>query len=322
MRTAAESATAGRQSECPESRHSTETFLLGAGRSGTTLLYKLMCLHPQIAYVSNYDKWAPTAIASMANNRLSNSIESKLSSWFNVAGNAYFVKRPLAKRVTPTPIEGEIVYANSGVPLIPEPGYRPDAETAHRLHDTFSRIRRGRNGKILLSKRTANNRRIAMLNEIFPTARFVHLIRDGRDVARSLSRVEWWSDHIVWWDGRKASEMEAAGAERMEICATNWLREVRTIQSSLAVVDPARILEVRFEALVANPVEQLRRITEFCQLDNDVEFENAINLLWSDPKSPNRQGDWHGVRDAALLTEVNSLLAELGYVGPAEVRES
>ena len=30
-------------------------FLVGAGRSGTTLLHKLLCLHPQIAYISNYE---------------------------------------------------------------------------------------------------------------------------------------------------------------------------------------------------------------------------------------------------------------------------
>jgi hypothetical protein len=28
-------------------------FLVGVPRSGTTLLYKLLCLHPDVAYISN-----------------------------------------------------------------------------------------------------------------------------------------------------------------------------------------------------------------------------------------------------------------------------
>ena len=44
-------------------------FLVGAGRSGTTLLYKLLCLHPQVAYISNYENrfgWLPDGLACRA----------------------------------------------------------------------------------------------------------------------------------------------------------------------------------------------------------------------------------------------------------------
>ena len=44
-------------------------FLVGAGRSGTTLLYKLLCLHPQVAYISNYEnrfRWVPDGLACRA----------------------------------------------------------------------------------------------------------------------------------------------------------------------------------------------------------------------------------------------------------------
>lgn len=35
--------------------------------------------------------------------------------------------------------------------------------------------------------------RIGFLSNIFPTAKFIHLIRDGRAVANSLVNVDWWS---------------------------------------------------------------------------------------------------------------------------------
>ncbi len=31
------------------------TFIVGAGRSGTTLLYKILSLHPEVGYITNYD---------------------------------------------------------------------------------------------------------------------------------------------------------------------------------------------------------------------------------------------------------------------------
>ena len=33
---------------------SNTAFILGPARSGTTLLYKVLCLHPQVAFISNW----------------------------------------------------------------------------------------------------------------------------------------------------------------------------------------------------------------------------------------------------------------------------
>ena len=105
-------------------------FLVGAGRSGTTLLHKLLCLHPQIAYISNYENrfsWFPDGLAGRA---IAGRLEGKLNAWFDKGGNAYFVKRPWLKKLFPTPHEGESVFASCGIPLFPAPDYRPDASTA------------------------------------------------------------------------------------------------------------------------------------------------------------------------------------------------
>src|SRR5688572_23205538 len=45
-------------------------FLLGAARSGTTLLYKALCLHPDVAYISNWTRKAPAAPVLAVLNRL------------------------------------------------------------------------------------------------------------------------------------------------------------------------------------------------------------------------------------------------------------
>jgi len=45
-------------------------FLVGVPRSGTTLLYKLLCLHPEVAYISHWMRIAPGVPALALVNRL------------------------------------------------------------------------------------------------------------------------------------------------------------------------------------------------------------------------------------------------------------
>ena len=90
-------------------------FVVGAGRSGSTLLYKLLCLHSDVAFINNYDIRLPLALSNWVTRRFDDQAERKRAAWFNDAGNAYFVSRPLQKRFFPTPAEGETIYTRSGV---------------------------------------------------------------------------------------------------------------------------------------------------------------------------------------------------------------
>ncbi len=287
-------------------------FLIGAGRSGTTLLYKLLCLHPEVAYISNYDKWLPALVSGSLMRRLRPGIADKLGNWFNAEGNAYFVERPMRQRFVATPVEGEFLYERCGVPLFPKADeVLPDAVN-RRLRDAFGRIRRDRDARIMLSKRTANNRRLPQLEAAFPQARYVYLTRDGRDVARSLARVEWWADHPIWWDGRAAKDIEATGVPRAHLCVENWLREVEALQASLAHIDPARVLPLKFEALLANPIETLNQILSFLDLPAADGYEGAIAALALDSKTY-RPRDWSDLENDALRQRGDALLADLGY---------
>jgi omega-hydroxy-beta-dihydromenaquinone-9 sulfotransferase len=288
-------------------------FLVGAGRSGTTLLYKLLSLHPAVAYVSNYDvrlPWlAPRLVARTAAARPA----AKVGAWFNSSGNAYFVRRPWLKRFFPTPVEGEALYARCGMPLIPTTEFRLDGRSSERLRRSFARIRRNAGAAIVLSKRTANNRRLPQLDAVFPSARYVHLIRDGREVADSLARVEWWSGHTLWWDGRTAAEVEQSGQDRLTICARNWVREMQELEAGLAAIDAGRVLEVRFEHLLASPLAELGRILEFLRVPATDEYRRTVESL----QLGQRSGAWSRWSPAELenvLAEERPLLEQLGYL--------
>lgn len=81
-----------------------------------------------------------------------------------------------------------------------------------------------------------------------PEARFIHLIRDGRDVR--LSQLGRGSDHPT-----------------PEQHARRWRRRVQDARDQSTEL--SHYIEVRYEDLVADPEGQLRRLCEFCGLDWD-----------------------------------------------------
>jgi hypothetical protein len=288
-------------------------FLLGAGRSGTTLLYKLLCLHPEIAYISNYEDrftWLPRGLACKYTN---DRIEAKINTWFN-KGNAYFVKRPWAKKIFPAPNEGEALYAACGLPSDSDPQSKPSKNTIKTLRGCFSAIQSRCNAPVFLSKRTANNRRVPMLDYMFPEALFINLIRDGREVAYSLSSVEWWDDHKVWWDGRTPRQMELAGENRLTVCARNWTKELDALDADLAQIDSSRKIELRYENLLKEPIETLERLLNYLGLEMTPEYENAIKILELSKQQPKWESRWDKNQFEQVMTEEQQWLTKLGYM--------
>jgi hypothetical protein len=91
-------------------------------------------------------------------------------------------------------------------------------------------------------------RRMRRIASTLPEARFVHLIRDGRDVALSQLEVH-------------------HGAESVHDAAESWLEGIDKARRNARRID--HYLEARYEDLVADPEPVLRRICEFVELPYD-----------------------------------------------------
>jgi hypothetical protein len=251
----------------------TPLFIVGAPRSGTSLLYKQLCLHPRAAWISNWTRRAPGLPALAALNRLAPRLpDARRTTWFGAdAANAYVYlrRRRLAERLFPMPVEGEPVYRHHGVPEDPDGTQAWPPEVGTGLRGAFTAIERWSGGRVLVSKRIANNRRIPELTAAFPAARFVDLVRDGRAVADSLSRVDWWEDGVVWWYGGTPRQWREEGGDPWELCALHWVRELAAIREGLAAVPAGQRLQVRYEELVQAPVEVAARIAAFAGLPPD-----------------------------------------------------
>lgn len=89
---------------------------------------------------------------------------------------------------------------------------------------------------------------MALLGDLFPDARFIHLLRDGRDVALSLMQVAW-------------------GPRRLSEAAEVWAHRVRAGRASGKLLGADRYREVRYEALVDDHEAELRAICPFLELE-------------------------------------------------------
>jgi hypothetical protein len=128
------------------------------------------------------------------------------------------------------------------------PANLPDA-----LRDVYSIYAR-RNGKERYGEKCPGYvMHIPVLAELFPEARFVHLIRDGRDVTLSYKQAGW-------------------GPKDVAESAYYWKRFVERGRSTGRALGDGRYREVHYEELVADPERIVKELCDFL----DVTFEDEM----------------------------------------------
>jgi len=302
-----------------ESKPSSATplFIIGGARSGTSLLYKTLCLHPASAWISNWVARYPGVLPLSALNRIAMKMAARQEQvWFGGGGNAYVygTRRKLMDRLFPMPVEGDDLYQRCGVPERVE-NFTPELRTAaHALGTAFGRIQHFGGGDHLVSKRIGNNLRIPFLCAAFPDARFVEIVRDGRAVAYSLSHVDWWPTSTPFWTDRTPKALEALGEDPWGLCARNWLEELDAIRRGLTAVPADRLLSFRYETFVADPITLLERVASFAGLEPSSTWRGKLESLRFDDQNDR----WRQAADYQGLPLVENLqrpeLQRLGYV--------
>jgi len=152
---------------------------------------------------------------------------------------------------------------------------------------------------------------VGLLAEIFPNAKFVHLIRDGRDAALSALRA--YRDRFyvdIYWAAR------------------SWKRRVLAARRAGAGLAPGRYFEMRYEELTTEPEGTLRRVCRFLgepyeatmceqhELGQELLRPHGRHAAVRQPLRPN-SGKWRRempLADQTLFQSVaGDLLLELGY---------
>lgn len=268
------------------------------------MFYKCLCLHPDTAWISNWAARYPRAPQLAALNRLPRRFAALQDrAWFDESGDAYVYGQPRSRlrRAVPAPVEGEPVYTRAGVSTGDE-ATAPDAGPA--LRRAVAALTRWGGGRTFISKRIANNRRVASLLGSFPKARFLHVVRDGRAVARSLANVDWWETSVVTWYGGTPADWRAAGRDPVELCARTWVEELNAVGTGLHRVPEAQRMVVRYEDALADPAAAMAGIARFADLPVDDDWlSRAVERLSARTGRREKVADTDALRIEAVQRE-------------------
>ena len=107
-------------------------------------------------------------------------------------------------------------------------------------------------------------RNLPTLHELWPAAKFVHLVRDGRDVGLSVLS---WKKVVV--RGELVANLPTWEEDRTTTVALWWERLVRLGREDGAPLGPAQYHELRYEALVADPATECEGLCAFLGVPYD-----------------------------------------------------
>lgn len=206
-------------------------IIVGRGRSGTTLLRSMLDSHPVMAVPHESHFMLSLALKRRGYETSEGfEIEKYLRDLFSHYG---FIRWGLA--------EDQIAAAFRTDP----PG--DYSEATRRVYSSYAR----QHGKCRYGEKTPGFvMHIPLLAALFPESRFVHVIRDGRNVALSYLAAGW-------------------GPKDLEEAAIYWRRFVRRGQRDGEKLGPQRYLEIRYEKLIEDPEASLRKVCDFVEVEFD-----------------------------------------------------
>ena len=279
--------------------HNPYVFIVGCSRSGTTLLQRLVDAHPLIAITSQ-------------------------TNWVT----RYFEMR--------TGLTPEGLVAPEMVPRLIEyhrfPALGIDREDLEGLITPSERVSYStfvsgvfdlygdtRGKRLAGSKIPAWVRSIPTLHVLWPEAKFVHLIRDGRDVCMSI---------LSWKKAsRKVGRFTTWTEDPLSTTALWWEWSVRLGREDGSSLEPGLYYEMRYESLIAHPADECAALCTFLGLPYEDEMlrfhegrertEPGLNAkrAWQPVTSGLR--DWRSQMPAGDVERfeaaVGDLLDELGY---------
>lgn len=131
------------------------------------------------------------------------------------------------------------------------------------LQKSYSKVLEKNSGAShILDKHPGYTFQVDLIKKWFPNAKFIHLIRDGRNVANSLVQVR-----------KKLGK--GYGTKNFDTAALQWSQFVNEAKKASKFSDD--YLEVRYEDLVENTTEELSKILHFCDIHVSIESVRATS---------------------------------------------
>ncbi len=241
-------------------------FVIGTGRSGLSPLMDLVSYHPSLGWPNNWHHRLPARIGTAATLARVHDMPV-LGPWlkFRKRVPEHSEAWKMWSRLYPGFVEpGRDLVASDATPALKQ-----------TFRSAVSRILHGQNKTRFIAELSGWSR-VRFLRQIFPDAQFVHIVRDGRAVANSLTNVGYWRG----WEGPQAwrwgplppadhDAYERYDRAPLGLAGLQWKLLIKNIVGQLEQLPSADALQLRYEDLVAQPERVALAISNFCKLDVD-----------------------------------------------------
>ena len=205
-----------------------------------------------------------------------------------------------------------------------------DPKAAQRIRRAFFLVAGSR--RRLIDKTPRNALRVSFVDAIFPNARYVHLVRDGRENVNSLINAwrtpryrtyrlphgiegvdqEWWK--FVLYPGWQ----EDSGGPLEVVCARQWAASNEHALRDLEAVGD-RAVRARYEDLVDEPETEVARVLEFLDVPLDDALRARAAAIRTTPVNvvtPPERGKWrkeNPLEIEAIAPLIAPVMEELSY---------
>ena len=205
--------------------------------------------------------------------------------------------------------------------------------------------------KARICEKTPNNcLRIPFILGVFPDAKIIHIIRDGRAVQCSTQReytrrpysikselkvklkgIPFWKYYVFlprlpivlkqklrmpikYWGGRVPGWQEwVQKYSKNVVIAKQWVETIKIATSDGRNVSSENYLEIRYEDLINSPRKTITEIAEFAEIEN---IEPIIEFCEANAV-PSRIDKWRQSIDRSVLEEIKEIMeptmSQLGY---------
>jgi hypothetical protein len=251
-------------------------FVIGHWRTGTTLLHELLVLDDRFVGPTGFECVVPQHfLLTERLAPLAGFMVSKHRAMDNMDSSLYH------------PQEDEFVWVMQGQPspylTLAFPNRPPEHERYLDLEQLtpqelaawkrpllrFVQQLYFRHGKTVVLKNPNHSFRIKVLLDVFPQAKFIHIVRDPYVVYPS-------SIHLLKSLSRVHSLQRPTFEGLDERVLATYVDLYRKVDEGRELVDPSRFYELRYEDLIADPEAQLRRLYEHLELGD---FEQYLPRL-------------------------------------------
>lgn len=286
-------------------------FIVGTGRCGSSFIHELLSLHEGVGFISNLEDNLPALnFTDRFNNTLYNATRGRWTRKGSLRLAPSEAYRLISRRVSP-------IYANSVRDLTAE-------DATPWLRERFTRFfseRQRRQAKPLFLHKYTGWPRIGFFSTIFPSAKFVNIVRDGRAVANSLLQMDWWTGyrgpqqwHLGPLSKAYQAEWEASGRSHVVLAGIAWKLLMESFEESSARLGADRYLEVRYEDFLQNPRQSLQSIACFLGMPWSDRLQSALRThRIDDSRRRAFEKDLSPAQLAELQSSLDPVLKRYGY---------